>query len=199
MRTKHRSKPKPPRVVPPPDAEARPPWLPTGDRWNDLPEAIRQAVPSVVVPAYRQFVLDAPDELQRSIGLTLVHLLWLEICDQARLTEVVADPSSLAAVLNNPEQMIDRHLNLVAAKSQTAELLVKLRLVTEALARSPVSGGQTFLSVPSVRSISSVPSVPSLPRCLETADRQECLSSWGAKCEPAGQHPAIVSGGADDA
>ena len=32
--------------------------------------------------------------------------------------------------------MIDRHLNLVSAKSQTAELLMKLRLVNEALARS---------------------------------------------------------------
>jgi hypothetical protein len=32
--------------------------------------------------------------------------------------------------------MIDRHLNLVSAKSQTAELLMKLRLMNEALARS---------------------------------------------------------------
>jgi hypothetical protein len=113
-----------------------PPWLPVGDRWQNLPAAIRQAVPRVLVPAYRQFVLEAPDELQRSIGLTLVHLIWLEVCDQARLSEVVADPTCLAAVLNDPEKMIDRHLGLVAAKSQTSELLIKLRLVNEALARS---------------------------------------------------------------
>jgi hypothetical protein len=164
--TKRRSLPAPPVAAPPADADALPHWLPTGDRWNDLPEAVRLAVPRLVLPAYRQFVLDAPDELQRSIGLTLVHLLWLELCDQARLTEVVANPTCLAAVLNNPEQMIDRHLNLVAAKSQTSELLVKLRLVTEALARSPapsLPGGQTFLSVPSVPSVPSISSVPSLP------------------------------------
>ena len=78
-----------------------PPWLPVGDRWNDLPEAIRQAVPRILVPAYRQFVLDAPDELQRSIGLTLVHLLWLEVCDQMHLVEVVADPTFAG---RHPEQ-----------------------------------------------------------------------------------------------
>jgi hypothetical protein len=124
--------------LPSPDPDVLPPWLPVGDRWNELPEAVRQAVPRILVPAYRQFVLDAPDELQRSVGLTLVHLLWLEVCDQMHPVEVVADPTSLAATLSNPEEMIDRHLNLVAAKSQTAELLVKLRLVHEALARSAV-------------------------------------------------------------
>ena len=88
---------------PPPSREVLPPWLPVGQRWNDLPEAVRQAVPRILVPAYRQFVLDAPDELQRSIGLTLVHLLWLEVCDQMHLVEVVADPTSLAATLNSPQ------------------------------------------------------------------------------------------------
>jgi hypothetical protein len=123
-------------IPPPPDRDVIPPWLPVGNRWNELPEAVRDAVPRILVPAYREFVLDAPDELQRSVGLTLVHLLWLEVCDQMRLVEVVADPTSLATTLNDPNKMIDRHLNLVAAKGQTAELLVKLRLVNEALARS---------------------------------------------------------------
>ncbi len=62
MRTKRRHAPKPPRPNPPPARdEAPPPWLPTGDRWNDLPEPIRQAVPRILAPAYRQFVLDARD------------------------------------------------------------------------------------------------------------------------------------------
>lgn len=123
---------------PSPDRDTLPPWLPVGSRWNDLPQEIRQAVSRILVPAYRQLVLDAPDELQRSTGLTLVHLLWLELCNQIHMVDVVADPTSFAATMNNPEKMIDQHLNLVAAKSQTAELLVKLRLVNEALARSAV-------------------------------------------------------------
>ena len=96
-------------------------------------------VPRILTPAYRRFVLDAPGELERSIGLTLVHLMWLEVCDQIHLATATADPSSLDAILKNPEDMIDRHLHLVTAKCQTAELLVKLRLVTEAIQRPPTT------------------------------------------------------------
>ena len=123
-----------------PDEEDLPPWLPTGQKWQELPQEIRRAVPRLLTPAYRQFVLEAPDELQRSVGLTLVHLLWLELCNQTRVAEVVADRTCLTAVLNDPEDMIDQHLNLVAAKGQTTELLVKLRLVGEALARTATAG-----------------------------------------------------------
>jgi hypothetical protein len=41
----------------------------------------------------------------QSPWLTVVHLLWLEIRDQARLGKVVADPTCLTAVLNGPEEM----------------------------------------------------------------------------------------------
>jgi hypothetical protein len=119
-------------IQPDPDV---PHWVPTGDRWNGLPEEIRRAVPRILAPAYRRFVLDAPGELERSVGLTLVHLMWLEVCDQVYMAIATADPTSLDAILKNPEEMIDRHLNLVTAKCQTAELLVKLRLVSEALER----------------------------------------------------------------
>ncbi len=49
MRTKRKSKPAPPDG--PPADDALPPWLPTGDGWQKLPEALRQAVPRVLVPA----------------------------------------------------------------------------------------------------------------------------------------------------
>ena len=114
-----------------------PHWLPTGQHWDDLSPNIRQAVPQILAPAYRRFVLEAPGELERSVGLTLVHLMWLELCDQIQLAAVVGDPSGLDALLKNPEDMIDRHLRLAAVKCQTAELLMKLRVVTEALQRPP--------------------------------------------------------------
>jgi hypothetical protein len=100
-----------------------------------LTQELRQAVPRILAPAYRQFVLDAPGELERSIGLTLVHLIWLELCGQVQLAVVAADPSSLDAILQDPGEMIDRHLRLATIKCQTAELLVKLRVVNEALDR----------------------------------------------------------------
>jgi hypothetical protein len=115
-------------------------WLPSGSNWNGLPREIRDAVPRVLAPAYKKFVLEAPGELERSLGLTLVHLTWLEVCDQVRMALATADPTSMEAILSKPDELIGRHLNLITAKCQTAELLVKLRLVTEALNAPPAPG-----------------------------------------------------------
>jgi hypothetical protein len=110
-----------------------------GKRWHDLPENVRQAALRIITPAYRRFVLDTPGELERSVGVTLVHLMWLEVCGQIQLAIMTADPQSLEAVLSNPEQMIDRHLRLTTVKCQTAELLMKLRIVDAALPRGSAS------------------------------------------------------------
>jgi hypothetical protein len=118
-----------------PDA---PYWLPMGKRWQGLPENTRQAALRLIVPAYRRIVLEARDELERSVGVTLVHLMWLEVCGQIQLGVITADPQSLEAVLSDPEQLIDRHLRLTTIKCQTAELLMKLRIVT-ALPRDSAS------------------------------------------------------------
>ena len=114
-----------------------PHWIPTDDGWRDLPKNIREAVPKILAPAYRRFVLEAPGELERSIGITLVHLTWLELCDQIQLAVAASDPTSLDAILKNPEDMLDRHLRLATVKCQTAELLLKLQVVQNALNRSP--------------------------------------------------------------
>ena len=114
-----------------------PHWLPVGDDWDGLPKSIRQAVPQILAPAYRRFVVKAPGELERSFGLTLVHLMWLELCDQAKFG-AATDPNSLDAVLGNAEQLTERHLHLVSAKCQTAELLVKLRLLSETSEAGPL-------------------------------------------------------------
>jgi hypothetical protein len=79
-----------------------PHWLPAGTCWDKLPENVREAVSRFVAPAYRRFVLDAPSEIERSIGATLVHLMWLKLCGQLQLAQAAADPHSLEALLQNP-------------------------------------------------------------------------------------------------
>jgi hypothetical protein len=123
-------------TVAPREADA-PYWLPTDSGWNSLPAEVRAAVPKILTPAYRRFVLEAPNELERSMGMTLVHLMWLEICGQLQLAVAAADSTSLAAIIDNPEAAIDRHLHLVTAKCRTAELFIKFRAVNEMLDRRP--------------------------------------------------------------
>ncbi len=113
-------------------------WVPTGENWQNLPDGVKRAVSQVLAPAYRRFVLDVAGEIERSIGLTLVHFMWLEVCAQVNLAEAAANPGSLTAVLGDPNQMMDRYMNLATAKCQTAEFLVKLRLVGDAMKRSTV-------------------------------------------------------------
>jgi hypothetical protein len=107
-----------------------------------MPETIRRAVPKILAPAYRRFVLDAPGELERSVGLTLVHLMRLEICDQVQMAVLGADPQSLDAILNDPESMIERHLRLASVKCQTAKLLLKLRMADQMLPQQRRAGFQ---------------------------------------------------------
>lgn len=108
-------------------------WLPVGRDWDELPESIRVAVDRILVPAYRQFVVDAASEIERAVGCTLVHLVWLEICDQVRMAAAAANPDSLGAILVDPDVLIERCLRLSAVKCQTAELLVKIRAFSQAL------------------------------------------------------------------
>jgi hypothetical protein len=138
-RTARKPKPKPKRKRAP--IEARDPdaphWLPGGQQWKQIPKELRSAVVKILTPAYHRFVVDAPGELERSVGLTLVHLTWLELCGQLQMASAVSDPTSAAAILQDPDDLIDRHLRLVTTKCQTSELLMKLRIMSEMFPRHP--------------------------------------------------------------
>jgi hypothetical protein len=110
----------------PPDL---PPWLPSGDAWARLPQEIREPALRLLPPAYRHFVLDAPDDLQRSVGEALVTLTWMELCGQVRLAQLLADPDSVVAILEDPDELTARHLRLVKAKCRSATLLVRMKAV----------------------------------------------------------------------
>jgi len=161
-----------------------PHWLPAGTCWEKLPQIIRDAVSRFVAPAYHRFVLEAPSEIERAIGTTLVHLMWLELCGQLQMAQAAADPESLDALLQNPEELIARHLHLGSVKCQTAELMVKLRVINDALERgkplaltpgpSPVNGrgegqqvaltpGSTSASGPAETAALSAPATLLLP------------------------------------
>jgi hypothetical protein len=116
---------------PPPDT---PYWLGDGV-WERLPPSARQAVSDLVTPSYRRLVLEATDDLERMAGLTLVHLLWLEISEQLNMALIVGDRDSVLATIHDPERLIAEHLKLVAAKNATAELILKMRMTRELVQR----------------------------------------------------------------
>ncbi len=164
--TRRRKTPPPTDKIVAPTGPDIPHWIPDDYHWEKFPESIRQTVPRLLAPAYRRFVLDAPGELERSVGLTLVHLMWLELCGQIQMAIATANPDSLDALLGDPEGMLERHLRLTTAKCQTAELLMKLRIVENALQRSP--GGEPAALPPPDTALAAIPQsapLPQFPEC----------------------------------
>jgi len=123
----------------------RPYWLPRGAFWDRVPEGVQEAAEEILGPAYRELVENAPTELERMAGVTVVHLAWLEICDQLQLAENVSDRQSIASILSDPDEMIARHLQLVYAKSKATVLLMGLRLARQS---EPGVGGVPRLAAP---------------------------------------------------
>ena len=117
---------------------AIPPWLPRDYRWSHIPPETRHRILHILAPAYQQIVIEAPNEIERSIGTTFVHLMWLEICDQAKMATAVADPTCLDAIRQDPNA-IERHLRLVGVKCKTATLLLKIQSLRQTIDRLPAS------------------------------------------------------------
>ncbi len=114
----------------PPDNLGLPDWLPVAA----LPPLARPAA-AAVAAAYRRFVLEASDELARAVGASMVQLMWLDLVNQGRLAAALADPGGVEAILHDTEHLTDRSLELVAAKSETAELLLKIRVTDDMVKR----------------------------------------------------------------
>ncbi len=101
-------------------------WVPDGVSFDSLPEELKIAITAVINPAYLQLVVSASSGLEQSTGLTIVHLLWLEILDQIELGKGVAQNSDEPDTVKHRETMIASHLRLVGAKNKTSNFLLRL-------------------------------------------------------------------------
>jgi cell division inhibitor SulA len=129
---------------------------------------LQWAVQEILTPAYRQLVLEAPDELERTAGLSLVHLIWLELSEQAEMGPVIAEPDRLMKSLNDRAGLIARHLQLLSAKSEMAQLLTRIRAIRHFAEQGRVPWGPRILPEPSAapnltRAPSPVDVVPTAP------------------------------------
>jgi hypothetical protein len=120
-----------------------PPWAPHGEDLNRIPPEVQQAVADLVQPMYEQFVLNAPGGLEKSLGVTITHLLWLEILDQFDIKRDYLQFESVLNVTYNRPETIDRLLRLIDAKLRISYFLVRLkelrsRLPAETLPAHPL-------------------------------------------------------------
>ena len=105
----------------------RPFWIPAGVDFESLPPDMHAAIIGIINPAYRDLVLSAEPGLVQSTGLTIVHLLWLEILQQIELGSVGVDTISDAVQSENRDDSIGRYLRIAGAKIVSSAFLLRLR------------------------------------------------------------------------
>src|SRR5689334_15759410 len=94
-----------------------PPWLPVGLKFDALPQPLKHAVTNIINPAYRELVTEAPTALERTVGLSYMHLIWLELLDQFNLGILTVQPTSGPQIsFEFYDLNLRAHLRLVTAK-----------------------------------------------------------------------------------
>lgn len=127
------------------DDVPRPYWIPDGLEFDELPHELQAAVVGVINPAYRELVLKGAPGIEQSTGLTIVHLLWLEILEQMALARGLPRDTNLESRRARQTQ-IDRYLRLVGAKGKASHLLLRIREAAEKQTRlfDPAKGSAAF-------------------------------------------------------
>ena len=106
--------------------DARPYWVPAGVRLDDMPAELQAAIAAVINPVYEDVVLSSNDGLARSTGVTVCHLLWLEVLSQFELGRLVSVTDSESSD-EERQEAIAKHIRLAQAKLKASGLLLRLR------------------------------------------------------------------------
>jgi hypothetical protein len=127
---------------PDPDpAEPRPKdapvWSPQGADLDLVPPEIRQAITELIQPLYEQYVLHAKDALEKSLGASMAHLLWLEVLDQFDIRREYIQFDAVINMTMNRPAMIERHLRLLGSKLQIGYFLLRVKELRTRLAQHP--------------------------------------------------------------
>ncbi len=121
---------------PPAPAETREPaegragvpvWAPEGFDLHFVPEPVQQAIREVVDPVYERFVRGVDDPLELSLGVTVAHLLWLEVLQQYDLKREYTEITAVLGLRRDRSSAIEQHLRIIQSKVQVGYLMARLR------------------------------------------------------------------------
>ena len=102
-------------------------WAPQGVDLEVLPEEVRQALAELVQPVYERMVHQADDPLEKSLGVTFAHLLWLEVLQQFDLKREYVPVSAVLGLSEDRGPMIEQHLRIIYSKVKVGCFLARLR------------------------------------------------------------------------
>jgi hypothetical protein len=114
--------------------ENLPVWAPKGVDLDVVPTEIQQVVAELIQPIYDQCVTNASDCLEKSLGITITHLLWLEILEQFDIKREYTQIEAVLQITHNRTGMIESHLRLINTKLRIGYFLLRLKEVRQHLA-----------------------------------------------------------------
>ena len=122
------------------EKQVRPCFIPAGLNFDELPESIRLAASAIIDPAYRELVMLPKSALEKSTGLTIVHLLWIEVVEQHALNRKLTKQLSQNQFGHLPSTGDDMlgHLRLLGAKDKACNFLLRLRKFNKKSRRDPL-------------------------------------------------------------
>ncbi len=116
---------------------ATPTWIPKGEDLKRIPPDVQAALAETIQPAYEQLVLQAAHPIDRSLGHTLVHLLWLEVLEQYDLGLEYLNFHAALGLPGGRSQAIDQHLRLINSKLRVGYFLQRVQEIRRRHAEAP--------------------------------------------------------------
>jgi len=101
--------------------------MPEGYELTFVPAEVRHAISCVVQPVYERLVVQSDDPLEKSLGVTVSHLLWLEILQQMDLKRDYTQVTAVLELAADHRPLIEQHLRILDTKVKVGYLLARLR------------------------------------------------------------------------
>ncbi len=113
------------------EAGSHPLWALDDAALDDVPDEVKGAIDDVVRPAYLRFVVETHDPIERSLGMTLVHLMWLEVLQQHHAQTEYRTFNCMLGLPDGGYEQMNQQLRLLQGKVRLGQFLVKLQEARE--------------------------------------------------------------------
>ena len=100
-------------------------WAERDVAFKKLSPDQQQTLRQIVCPLYQQFVLQPHDPLERSCGISVIHLIWSELLKQCALASLDYSRDDYSETRRG--QQFAELFQLLNAKCQLSTLLIQLR------------------------------------------------------------------------
>jgi hypothetical protein len=115
----------------PGDPGPRPLWVPEGVKFDALPRGLQLAISEFINPLYREQVLEAPSELEKAVGLSLVYAAWIEAIQQFELAKAMVGMLPRGGSARIHKESIAEHLRVAGTKERLTKTLLQVKVFQE--------------------------------------------------------------------